>query len=509
MSKFSPADPLPYDELPHPYRLAVQTILAEPLPEFDLTHLIPEQSTRNIQRSRRRWLAQVYGLSLVGSAAVLLVVSLFAIRPVDAWAQVVKAVRKQPWVRMQAAAPDKSAQVEMWLSPTKRIGAGRFPGSAFFLELDQFKLQRYDQKENAIFISEPGSGDVDNFVALDAVLEAFANGQELKQSKAKAVKLLGQSSKKGGAGDERWTEYLLDYEDAHRSPPKFRRVFRVPEGAELPTKMTEQWTFDGKSGSRSYEMDYPAAGPADLFALDVPKDAKVVDTRSGKELKALLAAYTKQQSIEQEPYSATVLVTLDDFKYLSDAYQVRSATNGVSVEVVDGERLSDLNNRIASGEVRRPEDADRIQWWKVEVAKVGFRAVDYKMGMFFPHQVNYPLLGLPNDNVRATLNPKPFVGPGECQMLTIEDAGLGNRRYWLDSERGSMVVRWEHQPVERKAGDWFDTTIVDAAVQSPKGRWYPTEVRRGQVERSGEDLRAVTGVAPVSTQVYRYLIKFE
>src|SRR6185503_18958789 len=110
---------------------------------------------------------------------------------------------------------------------------------------------------------------------------------------------------------ERWTEYILDYEDVRRSPPRFRRMFRVPEGAELPTKMTEEWTLEGKIGSRSYEVDYPATGPVDLFALDVPKDAKIVDTRSGEELKSLLAAFSKQRALAQEPYSATVLVSVD------------------------------------------------------------------------------------------------------------------------------------------------------------------------------------------------------
>ena len=38
---------------------------------------------------------------------------------------------------------------------------------------------------------------------------------------------------------------------------------------------------------------------------------------------------------------------------------------------------------------------------------------------------------------------------------------------------------------------------------------YPLRVRRGQVERSGADLRPVPGIGPVSTQVFRYLIKFE
>ena len=100
----------PHDELPPPYRIAVQTILNEPMPDIDLKQLVPKQPTWKLpERSRRRWLTRVGGMSLAGAAAVLLVGSLFLFRPVDAWAQVVKAVSKQPWVRLQAASPDKAA----------------------------------------------------------------------------------------------------------------------------------------------------------------------------------------------------------------------------------------------------------------------------------------------------------------------------------------------------------------------------------------------------------------
>ena len=41
MTMPSSADSSPHDELPHPYGLAVQTILDEPVPEIDLSRLIP------------------------------------------------------------------------------------------------------------------------------------------------------------------------------------------------------------------------------------------------------------------------------------------------------------------------------------------------------------------------------------------------------------------------------------------------------------------------------------
>jgi len=453
-------------------------------------------------------------MSLAGAAAVLVVVSLFAIRPADAWAQVVNAVRKQTWVRLRAAVSDKSAQVEMWLSPTKRIGAGRFPGSSFFLELDEYKLQRFDQKENTIYVTEPQPFDLDGFVALDAVLEAFANGQELRQSKAEAVKLLGQSKNKGRSGDERWTEYVLDYEDARRSPPQFRRVFRVPEGSELPTSMTEEWTWERKTVVRTYAMDYPATGPADLFALDVPKDAKVVDTRSGEELKALLAAYTKQQKSAFDAYTATVLTTVQDWRAISDAYNVRLDASGHAAEVVDAEQLLKFQVERYQAEGRIvPEDADRVQWWQAEVGKLAFKQFGqsdtFSPGQTFcPDLVGYPGLGIPNERMRATLNPKPFIGPADAVMVTVEDTRSGGTlgRYWLAPDRGLLCVRSE---LPDKDTGWISTVIVDAAEKSPKGRWYATQVRSGRVERSGDDLRADMGVAPVSTSLYRYLIKFE
>lgn len=506
----------PHDELPQPYRIAVQTILAEPMPIFDPSRLLAHPVLMKVaQPSRRRWITQIGRWSLIAAAAaVVLVASLVVLRPVDAWAQVVSAVRKQAWVRMRLAAPAKStekpADVEIWVSPAKRIGAGRFPGIVLLLDLDQSKMQRFDPKENTIYISEPMQRDLDGFIDLDSMLDSFASRQQPRQSKAKSIKLLGQSSMKGSAGAEGWTDYTLDYEDADRSPPRFRRVFRVPDGAELPTTMTEEFVVDGKTASRTYKMDYPASGPEDLASLGAPQNAKVVDLRSGEEQKLLLAAYKEQQTAALEPYSAMVLVSVDDFRYLSDAFQVRCDGKSLSVQSVDAQQLLDFTFAVSAGDIRRPEGADRLAWWKDEVKKMRFHSIDSQMGMYFPHQVNYPLLGLPTDDVkvRTTLNPKPLIGPSDSQMLAIEDANLGNRRYWFDPARGSMAVRMEHSNAATP-GDGFDTTLVDDVEKSPKGRWYATQIRCGQVARSGDDLPAKVGTAPVATQTYRYFIKFD
>lgn len=235
---------------------------------------------------------------------------------------------------------------------------------------------------------------------MDAVLEAFANKQDQQQSKAKGIKLVAQASKNGGEGDARWTDYVLDYADSRRMQPKFRRVFRLPEGAELPTTMTEEWSTGGKTFSRWYSMEYPADGPADLYALNVPKYAAVVDTRSGDELKTLLAAYSAQQKSEFDAYSATTLTTVE----------------GYVAEEVDFEQLLKFKTERYQAEGRIvPENVDRVEWWQAEVGKLAFKQFG-QSDMFSPGQTFCPdLFGYPT-NVTGHCNRSvtPVCQPVSC-----------------------------------------------------------------------------------------------
>lgn len=505
-------DPSPLDELPLRYRIGVQAILAEPMPSVDLAKLMPAQADVHAGKAcRRRWMIAVGAWSLAGAAAAGLVLAILAIWPTDAWSQLAARVRKQAWVRLRLSDPKSDAKAEIWLSPTKRIAAARFPAMAVFLELDQRKLQRYDRKTNTIYVTDPESHDQDYFDAFDSVLQSFGGREEFRQRKLASVKLVAQSRREARDARSRWTEYVLDYEDARRSPPRFRRLFRVSEGKELPERMTEEWTFEGKTTARTFEIDYPATGPTALLALDVPKDAKVIDCRSGEELRSLLAAYGKEQSKPFDPYEAVVLATVQNWRSIFDAFKVRLDAAGHRAEAVDGEELA---KRVTAGAVRFPEGVDPVQWWKTEVNKMGFHEYG-QADMFHPGQtfcpdlVGYPLLGIPNEGMRVTLDPKPAIGPSGSMMVTVEDAKTGSklRRYWFAADRGYLCVRWEEFP--EKVADWISTTIVDAAAKSPKGRWYATMVRRGRVEHSGEDLRAEAGVAPVATQLMRYLVEFK
>lgn len=533
-----PASEQPHDELPLPYRIAVQTILDEPVPNIDLRRLVPPAGTSPPRRGITR-----RGVWSVAAAAAILVIAAVVLWPADAWSDVVAKIRKQTWVRLTASDPNSDAKVQIWMSPVKRIAAARFPNSAAFLEFDLNKQQRYDPKTKSIVVADADAFDQDQFAAFAAVLESFGGRDELLKTQTGAIKIVSTSRDEKRDGDKRWTEFVFDCEDARRSPSKFRQIFHVPDVSQLPAKMIEEWTFNDKAHSRTYVIDYPATGPEVLYALDVPKDAKVIDTTSGKELKSALAEYAKAQQAPFDHYKATVVTTTQDWKSLCDVYRVRFDDKGYNTDAVDSEQLlrlqmtlagkgpnpDDVEHRVA--ELKKlPKDADpagskllesgleragHILWWKAEVDKMGFTphgSADqdalHAQQSFFPNLAGYPGLGFPNNGMRAILNPKPSVGPADTVMLTVQDARSGKTlwRYWLAPERGWMCMRSEMMP--EKPEDWMDTTIVDAAEKSPTGRWFATQIRRGRVEQSGDDLRAESGVAPVATLVCRYLVEF-
>jgi hypothetical protein len=500
------------------------------IPEFPNPHIeflseVAPQQQHDHLRSRRRWISAVGGLSLASAAIVFLVVVTASVWPTDAWAQVVDAVQRRTWVRMSISlpdsisVPDQEPQFEMWFSPPQRVAAGRGPGFRVFMNLDPQEVRHYDDKLNTITVTDSTSFDEDEFLSLDAVLQSFGRRPQVNASESvPRIKLLKRSQIVGRDGGQSWTDYVFDFEDTRRTPPQYRRIFRVPAGAELPSSMTDEWTHNGKTDSRVMQMDYPDSGPADLYALNVPRNAKIVNLHSSSDLKSVLKAYAKYQTAGFDSYSAIVLETVQPsraWKWVNGFFKLRHDASGYGAEAGDLEPLMKLGMAIHEGQIPVPDTvAERLEWWKVEVAKLGcqpFGQADtfFPGQSFVPNFVGYPLLGLPTEGARAILDPKPLIGPRDTVMVTIEDGKSGRmlRRFWLAPERDFLCVRWER--VNDNPADWITTTIIDTAEKSPQGHWYATEIRRGAVEHTGDDLRSDVGVGPIGTMTSRFLVEFD
>ena len=125
--------------------------------------------------------------------------------------------------------------------------------------------------------------------------------------------------------------------------------------------------------------------------------------------------------------------------------------------------------------------------------------------------MGYPLLGLPNQEVRATLNlKKPQIGPADCVMVTVADARKATtlRRYWFAPERGMMCLRSEISP--ENPIDWISTTIIDTVEEISQKDVGTRRKSAGRSQHSGDDLITELGVslAPMGTLVQKYLVEF-
>jgi hypothetical protein len=299
-------------------------------------------------------------------------------------------------------------------------------------------------------------------------------------------------------------------------------------------RSTEKYSSDDPAGQRIYAIDYPEAGPSDVYALGVPRDAKVVDRRrarveTSKEIKAFLEAYVQARKKPLEPLAMTVLKSgpRNDSSDIYSAFRAKSDGEEIQVEEIDVEQLMAFHRKVRSGKISRPKDADPAGWWRKQIEGMKFKPRPGG-GEMLPHRIGYPpeLLTLgasPVDNpdCRVTLDRKPVAGPPGTVLLHIRTEttlGFNDCFFWIAPKRDYLVLRYEIH-FSRDHAAWNNSTqIIDKVERSPGGRWYAVAVRSGRIERHGDDLPAKTiapsakagrEMGPVTTSSYRYFVEFK
>jgi len=337
-------------------------------------------------------------------------------------------------------------------------------------------------------------------------------------------------------GDRCWTEYTFACRDSRRAFKDYQVTFRVDPKTQLPVEMrsTEKYSSDDPTGERIYAIDYPEAGPSDVYALGVPRNAKVIDrrrarTETKKEIKEFLAAYVQARTKPLGRFTTTVLKSVPgkDFSDIYGAFRGKGDGEVMQVEEIDFEQLLAFRGKVRSGQITRPKDADPTVWWRRQIEGIKFKPMP-RGGEMLPHRIGYPpeLLTIgasPVDNpdCRVTLDRKPVLGPPGMVLLRIQTEttlGFNDCFFWIAPERDYLVLRHEIHFSQDHAAWNNSTQIIDKVEQSPGGRWYATAVRSGRIERHGDDLPAKpvaaiakTGmeIGPVTTSSYRYFVDFK
>ncbi len=509
-------------------------------PQFQTERVVPPP-----QRAFHRRFARV---SVAAGLAVTVAVALFlAFGNQDAWAQVAKTMRSKPWVRWTFRVP-KDIQLpehfqvpEGWFSAERKVLAQRANQSARYVDLAG--QESYDYFSQTKTVTRSLTSDIDNVEAghFETLLRLVSEGDRALQLPESPIQIVGRtrrdvSDRDVTGRDCRWIEYTFACRDPRRAPHDYQMTFRVDPKTQLPVEMrsTEKFSSNDPAVERIFALDYPEAGPSDIYALGAPPDAQVVDRRRAKvetpaEIKEFLAAYVEARRKPLEPFTTTVLMSVPrmDFSDIFGAFRGNDDGQESRVEEVDIEELMEFRKKVRAGEVSRPADADRLVWWKEQIQGMTFKPMP-RGDELLPHRIGYPaeLLTLgasPVDNpdCHFTLDRQPILGPPGTVLLKIRietTVGFNDCFFWIAPERDYLVLRSEIH-FSRDHAAWNNSTqIIDKVEQSPGGRWYATAVRSGRIEKHGDDLSAdlvapigETGMetGPVTTSVYRYVVDFE
>jgi hypothetical protein len=471
-------------------------------------------------------------LCLAGVAAALLVglaVGLLGSAPT--WAQVVAAVRAKPWVHATVkTTTGKTA--EFWLSAEREVAASRDDDRICFDNYPEKSRYTYDTRKKTL-VREPESRvDREQWQSMLNLFDAVFHGDATLSNPLPGTQLVGQKHRTLTEAGRSWTDYQLDLT---ADSAGVRLTFRVDPRTRLPKSMAFVSTPHSDAPKMAsieaeFVFDYPEQGPADIYALGVPRSARVDDRVPHGELARLLDGINNSRDKFPQTYLAAVSRgnakalpqfiwrkgekwrreyrfprTPEDraaFKRLSPppagpqaAVWWKETTKNwraMPMEICDGAAIY--------AQVGKTE---KDEWKKIENG-ASLRLISN----YLPERAGYPLPPGSAWSCSIDLDMHPSSGPPGTVLLTSRpaaDAATHVRlsRFWVDPAKSFLGVRQEYSDVDPKAGPnrGIDTYSVDGIAQAPNGVWYPTVIHWKSTTGTGSKEES-------SEQTWTYSIDF-
>lgn len=484
-------------------------------------------------RSGKRWLTRSALLIVAGSAAALLL-GLFPWGNSArlGWAQVVQATQAKPWVHGAFADPDGEV-CEFWFSPSLDYAARRRAKHVMFADLKRKIRFTYDPAKKTVVCSLERAGD--DVRSLEAVFVGIARGDAKLGSPVPRGETVAQSQSEVERGGRTWLEYELTVEnELFGHPPRILTtefVFRVDPETRLVGSMRVTQPRESEAANDVeivVDFDYPDEGPSDIYALGVPRSAKIDDRSPKGDLAQIVAAnragrerLTSYYAVYDKSFGPPEkFVELDLHRLwrkgacwrlemaIPNANAVQAVKNIVNAEtppegfntatwwaellrqfdmwpreVCDGERVYQSTS----------SDPQTRKWEARQAHSPEVTAVRGESSRFAVERYAYPSLMIPSEEYLGIVDMNPEDGPPGTVLLTVQptaDSASGRRqlhKFWLDPRREYVTCRLERYDAEFKMENGKLTTVTmtmsEAYVnedfkQSPHGAWYPTVVRR-------------------------------
>src|SRR5262245_49249557 len=301
------------------------------------------------------------------AASIVIAVAFWLAWPGPAWAQIAQAVREKAWIHVI----DKDAQdrsMEGWLCPTQGISAWRIDGRVELLDARLRLYSSYDPQTKVLVRlpeTEPrGKGPIEWLVETTESLFRSAEDEKAGRSDAKtrvedltflaeeqaAIHLLSEKRRHMTHDGREWMAFDLTLQHRDLAEPIEMTVLVDPT-TRLPHSWVTTGTFEGKSMRREVILDYPDGGPADVFALGVPRTATFVDRVPTDDIARVLHGFTAARQ------------RFDNYHAVVVEYFSRDESNGQPTQIWRKGNRWRMEHPTIYPDDAPPFNADANLWW--------------------------------------------------------------------------------------------------------------------------------------------------
>lgn len=519
-------------------------------------------------RARAPWIKRAW-FAGAGVAAVGLIALLFCLSPSSiAWSQVAEAVRAMPWTHMKAVSGEGQSR-ETWISFSRNAAALRDVQMVRYDDLRSGIRYQYDLPQEKLYRLSVNNGAAEEIASVVGLFQAIFRGDALREGDLFRLRIVRQRQQTVTEQGRRWILYELELEPQDGGPkppveiPPISMVIRVNPEKMLPDSWTitqgkfqvtlpNSETVTREAVKVEFACDYPAEGPADIYALGVPRDASVEDRLPPPDLDRIIKIvqqhrrdfgnYLAIAGGNNEPGSGIVHLIrckgdkfrvddgLGDTRHVASGDELEKWWRGNGNEVLLAGAVLCDGHRLYEHSFVRPEP-----WWQPSMHQItqgeGRAAAEgarisagiSNAAEYFVDLLAYPPRLDPQQIASSPLwtthfDPQGENGPAGSVRVELQLAhqdrpddrrAFHKEEFWLQPNYGYATVKHVFSDCPERDEDplWKEKRIVhefDDFRQTPCGLWYPTVSRVKNPSRS-ENKNKPDGIEFHDQVTYFYL----
>ena len=489
--------------------------------DHDISALPPY--TQSVKSWGRKHL--VAGIGTLAAAGVILVCTLLISgSPTSAWAHVVEAVSRQPWIHGTVTYEGENTS-EMWLSSDQNVWGYKITDSLYFYDGADKTKYELTGRHDTITVLPLNEENLQQVLPLSAFDDTSPQAWLFSTEK-----VVARHRREIIERGKTWIEIELTL-----SRGEFRKaVLRVDPESDLPVNLR----FSSESDLTRFvvwDFDYPASGPHDIYAMGAPIDLPIVDLRPGNDAQNVVAAMTVSRK------------RIGDFRMLVfsgqrvPGYSVLRRGNQWRVEICyslpgvsqkegpeNGELIDEwcakrFNNSrqiplyICDGSTvwineRAMPDSPPMWQKSPQVAPQDLMSGEGLGNLNAAPGIKVPSLLFPDLSRQAGWNfdfeKNPDDMPGMVRIkrsakLATKDPTTGHEWYTIDPARGHAVIRAELFTLPEglepnpAATDHLQTYVVNDLRQVTPGIWLPSSIENANSVSASSNSNLPEFVVPI------------